>query len=380
MRTDNDALTKLFAENLRRYRKEVGLTQAQLGEKTGYSEKAVSKWECGISTPPANALFLLAEVFGVGIEEFFAFATAPRYYLGIDGGGTKTVFALADSSGKILRKIKLGPSNPVDIGTGKAFDVLNEGIKNITLGLPKRLISVFAGIAGGTSGSMKADIHAFLSSYGFFRVRNGSDAENIVAAGLQSRDGIALIMGTGCSAFVKNGDSLIRMGGLGYLFDHGGSAYDIGNDAIRAACRAESGIGPDTMLKKLFLEELKTETVTENLAYFYSVSKIGIASYAPLVFKAFKAGDRVAAEILKDNMRNVAELMVAGRKKSDTAAPVFVVIAGGLTAESEILLPFIEENIALTDNPDNFEISVFRGDAVCGALMRAGLGSVKEES
>ena len=50
MRTDNDALTKLFAENLRRYRKEVGLTQAQLGEKTGYSEKAVSKWECGIST------------------------------------------------------------------------------------------------------------------------------------------------------------------------------------------------------------------------------------------------------------------------------------------------------------------------------------------
>lgn len=134
------------------------------------------------------------------------------------------------------------------------------------------------------------------------------------------------------------------------------------------------------MLKKLFLEELKTETVTENLAYFYSVSKIGIASYAPLVFKAFKAGDRVAAEILKDNMRNVAELMVAGRKKSDTAAPVFVVIAGGLTAESEILLPFIEENIALTDNPDNFEISVFRGDAVCGALMLAGLGSVKEES
>lgn len=160
----------------------------------------------------------------------------------------------------------------------------------------------------------------------------------------------------------------------------GGSAYDIGNDAIRAACRAESGIGPDTMLKKLFLEELKTETVTENLAYFYSVSKIGIASYAPLVFKAFKAGDRVAAEILKDNMRNVAELMVAGRKKSDTAAPVFVVIAGGLTAESEILLPFIKENIALTDNPDNFEISVFRGDAVCGALMLAGLGSVKEES
>ena len=87
MRSDGNDFTELFAENLKKHRKEAGLTQAQLGAGTGYSEKAVSKRECGISTPPANALFLLAEVFGVGVEEFFAFASAPKYYLGIDGGG-----------------------------------------------------------------------------------------------------------------------------------------------------------------------------------------------------------------------------------------------------------------------------------------------------
>lgn len=378
MRSDGNDFTELFAENLKKHRKEAGLTQAQLGAMTGYSEKAVSKWECGISTPPANALFLLAEVFGVGIEEFFAFASAPKYYLGIDGGGTKTEFALADASGNVLRKIKLGSSNPVDIGFDKSAAVMDEGIRRLTGGIPKKLISVFAGIAGGTSGNMKADIHAFLSRYGFFRAENGSDAENIVAAGLRERDGIALIMGTGCSAFVKKGNRLLRLGGLGYLFDHGGSAYDIGNNGIRAACYAESGAGPDTLLKKIFTEELKTQTVTEKLDYFYSTGKVGIASYAPLVFKAYRSGDAEAAAILMDNMLVVANLIISGSKILGGNKPYYVVMAGGLTAECEILLPFIREHIAQKINPDDFDLNVFRGSAVDGALIRAGLSSVRE--
>lgn len=41
----------LFSENLRRLRKAAGLTQKELGEATGYSEKTVSKWECATSIP-----------------------------------------------------------------------------------------------------------------------------------------------------------------------------------------------------------------------------------------------------------------------------------------------------------------------------------------
>lgn len=133
----------------KKHRKEAGLTQAQLGAGTGYSEKAVSKWECGISTPPANALFLLAEVFGVGIEEFFAFASAPKYYLGIDGGGTKTEFALADASGNVLRKIKLGSSNPVDIGFDKSAAVMDEGIRRLTGEYLKNSFPFLRGLRAG---------------------------------------------------------------------------------------------------------------------------------------------------------------------------------------------------------------------------------------
>ena len=153
MEQNNKDLAILFATNLKHLRKDAGMTQSQLGEKTGYTEKAISKWECGISTPPVNALFLLAGVFNTTIEGLFSHVQSPRYYLGIDGGGTKTDFVFADENGKILQKLRLGPSNPIDAGFEYATAILNQGICTLTAGIPKNLISVFAGIAGGITGA-----------------------------------------------------------------------------------------------------------------------------------------------------------------------------------------------------------------------------------
>ena len=134
--------SEIFAENLHRLRKEMKLTQEQLADKICYTEKAVSKWESGSSVPPAETLILLAEIFNVSIDELFDHCTHPAYYLGIDGGATKTVFALADADGNIINKLTLGPSNPFDIGYDRATELLTEGINKITANIHKRKISV----------------------------------------------------------------------------------------------------------------------------------------------------------------------------------------------------------------------------------------------
>ena len=371
MEQNHKDLAILFASNLKHLRKNAGMTQSQLGEKTGYTEKAISKWECGISTPPVNALFLLAGVFNTTIEGLFSHVQSPRYYLGIDGGGTKTDFVFADEKGKILQKLKLGPSNPIDSGFEYATSILNQGICTLTAGIPKNLISVFAGIAGGITGDMQTRIAEFLSQYHFFHAENGSDAENIIAAGLGKNDGIVLIMGTGCSLFVQKDGNRHKIGGFGYLFDHGGSAYDIGNLAIRAACRAEDGSGDSTIIKDLLLKNLNTKTVAENLTYFYSIGKKGIASYAPLVFSAYRAGDKTAENILEQNMCTAAESVTAGGKYFDGREIIRVVIVGGLTSESEILLPMLQKHIRSFDQSRKYDLQIFRGDAVEGALLLA---------
>lgn len=53
-------------------RKELHLTQEQLGEKIGVTGKTVSRWETGVYLPPADALLALSELFGVSINEILS--------------------------------------------------------------------------------------------------------------------------------------------------------------------------------------------------------------------------------------------------------------------------------------------------------------------
>ena len=364
---------KIFAENLRKLRKHRSMTQEQLAERLGYTEKAVSKWESGSSVPPIETLIVIASLFGVSLDELFEESSVAQYYLGIDGGATKTTFALADKNGVVMNKVVLGPSNPFDIGFVEACAVLESGINQVSANIHKRKISLFAGISGGGIKEMRDRIGAFLSKFGFHSFSNDSDAINIISAGLRADDGIVVIMGTGSSCFRRISGEVNRFGGYGYLFDHAGGGYDLGNAAISLSCKAEDGSGRDTLLRELIKRELNTATVAENISHFYSIGKSGIASFAPLVFEAYEKGDEIAGEILRDSMRHVAGLIVtAGRGFADGNERIKVVCVGGLTKKADILFPMLDKELELLGYKDKFAVSVFDGDVVVGALMQAG--------
>ncbi|MBR4035652.1 MAG: helix-turn-helix transcriptional regulator [Oscillospiraceae bacterium] len=50
-------------------RKEHNMTQLQLAEKMGVTDKAVSKWERDLSCPDVDSLPRLAEIFGITVDE-----------------------------------------------------------------------------------------------------------------------------------------------------------------------------------------------------------------------------------------------------------------------------------------------------------------------
>ena len=76
-----------ISENIRKYRKEAGLTQEQLAERFGVSFQAVSRWENGTTYPDIELLPAIAEFFGVGIDELMGATKEDRkeasedYYL-----------------------------------------------------------------------------------------------------------------------------------------------------------------------------------------------------------------------------------------------------------------------------------------------------------
>lgn len=66
---DDEKLKLLIGKNIASYRKAAGLTQAGLGEKLNYSDKAVSKWERGESIPDMLTLVQLADLFQITVND-----------------------------------------------------------------------------------------------------------------------------------------------------------------------------------------------------------------------------------------------------------------------------------------------------------------------
>ena len=65
---DDEQVKARIGANIAFYRKQSGLTQAQLAEKLNYSDKAVSKWERGESIPDVLTLMQIAAQFQVTVD------------------------------------------------------------------------------------------------------------------------------------------------------------------------------------------------------------------------------------------------------------------------------------------------------------------------
>lgn len=64
-------IKEILVENLINLRKSHKLTQLELSEKVGYSDKAISRWEHGEVLPDITTLETLAKIYGVSFTSLF---------------------------------------------------------------------------------------------------------------------------------------------------------------------------------------------------------------------------------------------------------------------------------------------------------------------
>ncbi len=360
-------LADYFAENLKAMRKRTGLSQHELAEKIGYSEKSISKWEAANAIPPAETLYAIAQVFHTTIDSMLEKSEDPLYYAGIDGGGTKTLFALSDANGKVIGTSTLGPCNPMTVGFETTLKIIAEGLEKLCAGISFHRVSVFAGIAG-VNPDVNADVlHKYIVSLGFGFVKIGNDTENVVAAAIGDEEGIAVIMGTGSNLFTKTKGKLRNYGGYGYLFDQGGNGYSIARDAMSAVLADENGYGPHTLLTEIFRRENDCR-LSAMIPELYGRGNRYIASFAKLVDIAYDAGDAVAMEIYERNMKCVATMINYALKDFDCDS-VNAYFVGGLTNRSDVFFPLIEKYL---DGSKNTNLIVYDHEPVLGALRLSG--------
>lgn len=353
-----------IGRNIKLLREKHNLTQKQLAEKIGYTEKSVSKWENENGLPTLDVLIKLCDLFQLSLDDLIYQKVSQMYLLGIDGGGTKTVFRLTDISGKVIKTVYKASSNPNDIGMENAKIILDQGIWEVCKGIPYRNIAMFAGLSGaGLTGDNRAILSDFFGKYGFFAYENGSDVENLIALAKHTRC-VLVILGTGCIAYALNGDQRMRVGGWGYHFEEGGSGYCLGRDAIRAALSQIDGSGSKTYITEM-LEKRIGQSAEKHLTEFYKGGKQYIASFSDMVFTAAEQNDAVACDILDKNMRCVAKMIDAACQNLPGDIPVL--FFGGISSHCEILFPLLRKYL----NHTNVKLEYISDEQVSGSLLRA---------
>ena len=341
----------LIGNRIKELRRQKGLTQIEFAKILSVSFQAVSNWERGITPPDIENLINIASYFGVLVDTLLS-PINENLYLGIDGGGTKTELAVVSASGSVLKRIIKPGCNPNDIGFEKTAEIITSGINEILVEYPT-VKSIFCGIAGASTGNFSDKLYAILNNiYPKVETKIQSDAANLFA--ICDQADIALISGTGSVALVKSGVGFKRLGGWGYLFDRAGSAYDIGRDAIAEALKEEDTLKEPSAINRMLCEKMNTTSVWEHINSLYNGGKSYIASFAPLVFDAYKEGDPIAHSIIDENAKALATLLNEGVDLYG-ANPIAVANGGLFEHYSDILTYHIKKysnvNLIVSDLP-----------------------------
>jgi N-acetylglucosamine kinase-like BadF-type ATPase len=283
----------------------------------------------------------------MGLKAASARASSPDYFLGIDGGGSRTTAWIADREGAVLAGGEAGPSNPHKVGLPAAERELRRAylraLKSLKTVFGRSRSLVLEAVCAGISGSDSSAVHDPLLRWMRRHIPARrhlltSDAAIALAAALGDAPGIIVIAGTGSIAFARDDHGrLRRAGGWGVQFDDLGSGFDLGRKAIIAALQAFDGRGAPTRLTKRICRTLKLADITAVVAKQLEPQQV--AALFPLVTEAAERGDLVARHLCDAAARELAELAMALLKRVGwTRRSVPVVCTGGVFASSPLIV------------------------------------------
>jgi N-acetylmuramic acid 6-phosphate etherase len=293
--------------------------------------------------------------------------------LGIDGGGSSTRAAIADSSGKVLGIGQAGPSNYQSIGFAAATQALRQAIEAARADAQIEPGVFFDAACFGLAGAGRPEdqlrFTAWAAESGIAKVRCVSDAEIILAAGAPEQWGVALISGTGSLCWARSPDgSSVRVGGWGYLLGDEGSGYDLALRALRMAAQTADGRAAAHSLLAAVLEYWQLDQPAQLIRQVYRAeqTRASIAEIGKLVLDLAEAGDAHAAELVQHAGADLAHMLTVAVRKLGLDAPP-VALAGGLLATSGLQAALLSQvsvplgSITYVDQPVLGAIALARG-------------------
>jgi len=273
------------------------------------------------------------------------------HYIGIDAGGTKTLFALYDEQGNLLDTKVLGSCHFMKVGFKKMGKILKEGVRFLQEQneLTSDEVTISFGLAGyGREEHVRKSIEdAIAQEFNEYRHLLHNDVETALAGAFEGGDGIMLIAGTGSIAYMKQGENQRRSGGFGYILGDEGSAYDLAKKMLNTFTKEDDGRLEKTALYDLLMERLSLKEPYDIISFVSDTlgnKRDEIAKLAPILNEAALIGDPEAIRIYRGGALELAALVNALAKDVDET--IGLACFGGVFSAGELIMGPLRNSLA----------------------------------
>ncbi len=232
------------------------------------------------------------------------------YFLGIDGGGTKTECAVADEH-QVLGRGLSGTAKRSRVSEDDARQNLRAAIEQACTGAgiqPAQLARTYYGLSGAADPRNAENARHLLSSLVGGEVEVATDVAIALEAAFPGDAGCIVISGTGSIAYGRNErGQLVRAGGWGPAVSDEGSGEWIGRAAVALALRAHDA-GETTSFLPAIMNTWHLATYEDVVRFVGSQPSPDFAALFPYVAEHAARGDDLARGILLRAAGELAEI------------------------------------------------------------------------
>jgi glucosamine kinase len=302
---------------------------------------------------------------------------AKRLFLGVDGGGTKTVARVAsiEADGRlcVVGSGHAGGSNPLSVGWDAAEHAIASAVAEARHGLRESPQGAVLAIAGCGTPDARERVQAWAMLADLAdTVQVVPDTAPVLAEAPLGSAAIGLIAGTGSVALARRRDGgTTTLGGWGYLLGDEGSAYAIGRDALRqVAAEVDAPEPAGERFRDAVIDAIGATDANDikRVVYQAHSPRAVVAALAPCVLRLAMAGDATAVSIVNRGADDLARLVhLAIRRMLETdVRPSHLYLAGGMLERAPAYRRALIDRVA-----DTVERITLAPDAACGCVRLA---------
>jgi N-acetylglucosamine kinase-like BadF-type ATPase len=305
------------------------------------------------------------------------------YYLGIDGGGSKTTCAIGDGR-STLATVVAGPSNITRVEEVRARQSLHEAIHKACAAAqiePRQIDCACIGVAGAGRKEVAEAVRKIVAEVISGQIEVVGDMAVAMAAAFGAAPGVIVIAGTGSIAYGRNQQGITaRAGGWGFAISDEGSAHWIGRAAVAASLRESDETaeqrGDEPEDASSLFRELKAAWNLRSLEQFVRTanSSPDFAALLPAIISAAERGNDLARHVLEQASSELCQLarIVIRRLFTESEADstlIKLAMIGGVFRHSAVVRQSFTEEVCKFD--PRIQMTPEIVEPVQGALLMA---------